>query len=90
MEGTTPWTGEVEQRLESKPRAMQDAYMEVGGTSSWTSEGRTMQEQLSRVVSGTKTEQSLVNEYFEFLFNAASTASGVYSGELLEGLLSDL
>jgi hypothetical protein len=32
--------------------------MEGGGTSSRMSEGRTMQEQLSRAVSGTKAERS--------------------------------
>ncbi len=29
--GTTPWTGEVELRLEQQPRATQDAKAEGGG-----------------------------------------------------------
>jgi len=33
--------------------------MDVGGTSPWTGEGRTMQEQLSRITSGTVIESTV-------------------------------
>ena len=31
VEGTTPWKESVESSLEQRPRATQDAYMEVSG-----------------------------------------------------------
>ena len=34
-------------------------YRDVGGTSPWTGEGRTMQEQLSRITSGTVIESTV-------------------------------
>ena len=64
-EGTTPWTEEVESRREQRSRVMQeqlsrvtqDDSMDGIGTSPRMGEGRTTQEQLSRVESGTETEQ---------------------------------
>jgi len=40
-------------------------YMDVGGTSPWTGEGRTMQEQLSRITSGTVIETTVVLQIVE-------------------------